>query len=95
MATCCIPGCVNELRPGGKLRTCQNCRHSLHAWEKRRPAEILERTRKLNLYRARMSTFSVIADDDTETVEKINRKDLAEQGIMYFPKRKPAKRSKR
>jgi len=50
-----MDSCGNDLKPGTKLPFCVNCRSSLGRWSKRRPAEVLERRRKLHLYDNRMS----------------------------------------
>lgn len=91
MATCCIPGCDNELSGRGRLRTCAVCRQSLHTWERRRPAEILERAIKLTKYRARMATFAIVKDDD---VALIDHATLERKGIMTFPVRKAKRAAK-
>jgi hypothetical protein len=61
-AICATPGCINELTPRTKLETCSNCRASVGNWKKRRPAERLERRRKLKMYDNRMATL--VEDSD-------------------------------
>jgi len=91
MTTCCIPGCDNELSANTRLRTCAACRQNLHTWEKRRPAEILERSQKLTKYRARMATFAVVKDD---RVAMIDHETLAKRKMMTFPVRKAKRAAK-
>jgi hypothetical protein len=91
MAVCCIPGCDNELSTRTRLRTCATCRQSLHSWERRRPAEILERAQRLKKYTARMATFAVVQDDEVNLVDHAT---LQKKGIMSFPVRKAKKKAK-
>lgn len=53
-----MPICIlcdqNEVSEKARLPTCANCRASVHNWEKRRPAEVLQRRRNLAVYDARM-----------------------------------------
>lgn len=79
MATCIISGCPREAT--GRMRTCAHCRASMHRWEKRRPAEIVERAQNLRLYSNRMDQFAVVKDDD---VILKPRKLLQESGVMMF-----------
>jgi hypothetical protein len=60
---CQIPECDNELKPGSRLDTCSLCRASINRWAKRRPAEVIERRRKLHMYDHRMS--EVVDDEPT------------------------------
>jgi hypothetical protein len=53
--TCAMDLCGNELTAHARLDFCVNCRGSIGRWSKRRPAEVLERRRKLHLYDNRMS----------------------------------------
>lgn len=79
MPICIINGCDNEA--GKRMKTCDLCRASMHRWEKRRPAEILQRSLQLNLYRNRMAQFSVVKDDD---VSMRDRETLQDEGVMMF-----------
>lgn len=54
---CVIAGCDNELSPRSRLDECPACRANLISWLKRRPAEVLERRLKLNLYDSRMQAI--------------------------------------
>jgi hypothetical protein len=54
---CVISACFKELNPGSKLETCETCRSNIHVWLKRRPAEVLERHKKLTKYSARMDSI--------------------------------------
>jgi hypothetical protein len=91
MPTCCIPGCDNELAPKARLRTCATCRQSLHAWERRRPAEILERAHKLKKFSARMNTFSVVVDDELQLVD---HPTLERKRLLSFPFDKTKRKAK-
>ena len=91
MATCCIPGCDNELTGNARLRTCATCRQSLHNWERRRPAEILIRSQTLSKWRARMNTFSSVKDDE---IELVSHEQLEQKKLMSFPVRKAKKQAK-
>ena len=91
MAYCSIPGCDNELSPHARLKVCSVCRQSLHNWERRRPAEILDRATKLTKYRARLSTFAVVKDDD---VQLVPHAELERKRIMSFPVRKALRTAK-
>jgi len=91
MKSCCIPGCDNELSANSRLRTCAACRQNLHTWEKRRPAEILERSQKLTKYRARMSTFAIVKDDN---VAMVGHETLVKRKVMTFPVRKSKRAAK-
>ena len=81
---CCIPGCENEISEHARARTCANCRQNMHNWERRRPAEIVDRARRLRVWRARMETFSVVKDDE---VTKVDHDSLEQRKLMFFPKR--------
>lgn len=59
MAKCIIENCNKELLPHARLPLCSLCRSSIGRWQKRRPAEVLERRRKLHLYDARMEEVVV------------------------------------
>lgn len=89
MAKCIIDECENDAT--GRMRTCALCRASMHRWEKRRPAEILERSQKLNLWRGRMSQFAVVKD---EQVELRTHDQLQRAGIMEFRDAQSSKRKK-
>jgi len=54
MAKCAIPECVNDTPDGSKLPICPLCRRNIGSWLRRRPAEVLERRRKLHMYDHRM-----------------------------------------
>lgn len=51
---CSMEDCENLLAPHAKLAFCYLCRGSIGRWVKRRPADVLERRRKLHLYDHRM-----------------------------------------
>lgn len=85
MKICCIPGCDVELSKNSKMKTCPACRQSLHSWEKRRPAEIVQRAHNLKKYTARMNTFSSVVDDEVQFVDHAT---LEKKGMMRFAKRK-------
>jgi len=82
MARLCIV-CVDE-EATGQMRTCNNCRASMHRWERRPVGEILGRASKLRKYTRRMQQFAVI-DHESEKVQRIDREALVEKGIMRFP----------
>lgn len=74
MAKPCIyasQGCDNEIPPGSKLPACPTCRASIHRWEKRRPAEVLDYRRRLSKYSARMD--EVVHDDKVVAFRKKRR----------------------
>lgn len=79
MPICTINGCENDA--GARSTTCHLCRASMHRWEKRRPAEILDRSHKLDLYRSRMAQFAVVKDDE---VRMRPREELEKAGVMFF-----------
>jgi hypothetical protein len=54
---CSIEGCVNPLMEGATHPECRQCRGSRWYWDQRTPAQILERRRKLTMYRARLLKF--------------------------------------
>ena len=54
---CAIDRCENDISDRSKLDICPTCRSGLYYWRKRRPAEILERRRKLTMYDARLATM--------------------------------------
>lgn len=91
MATCCTPGCDNELSPNARLRTCVNCRAHGHRWDKRRPAERLDYSRRLRLYNSRMRMFYEVTDDDVKTRDHAT---LEEKRLLSFPVRKAKERAK-
>jgi hypothetical protein len=53
-----MPICIiceeQELKPRSQLPTCTLCRASMGVWARRRPAQVLERRRKLHIYDTRM-----------------------------------------
>jgi hypothetical protein len=53
----------------------------MHRWEKRRPAEILERAHNLTLYTSRMSQFAIVKDD---TVTFRDKAQLEKAGVMQY-----------
>jgi hypothetical protein len=59
---CNITGCDNDIKPGSKLKTCENCRSGIGRWNRRRPVEVLEWRRKLTMYNARLTV--VIKEKD-------------------------------
>ena len=50
----CIHGCGNLVKKGSKLNECVQCRHALYYWRKKRPAQIIHRRQKLNVYASRL-----------------------------------------
>ena len=54
---CAIEECGEELSANSRMETCPNCRSTQYRWNSRRPAQIVERRRKLALYSNRMDTF--------------------------------------
>ena len=85
MATCCIPGCDNELAPHGRLRTCKNCRQNLHSWDKRPAAHVLHYSQQLRVRRNRLATFAIVKDDE---VIKVDHETLEEKRLLSFRKTK-------
>lgn len=69
---CATFACTNEISDKSKLETCSNCRNGLRYWDKKRPAQRLERRRKLSMYNARISTMK--GADDTELKAYIKEK---------------------
>ena len=55
--TCAIEGCDNPIVPGSSTVECKLCRGSRYYWDQRTPAQILERRRKLTMYKARLIRF--------------------------------------
>ena len=55
---CIIDSCGNELSPRSTLDICALCRCTVYRWKKRRPAEVLERRRKLTMYQSRMDNVN-------------------------------------
>ena len=55
MKNCTVAGCPNEAGP--RTETCANCRSARYYWGLKRPAQIVERRRKLTLYGERLDTF--------------------------------------
>jgi hypothetical protein len=55
---CIITSCANEISPRSTLDICPLCRQTLYRWRQRRPAEILERRRKLTMYQSRMDNVN-------------------------------------
>lgn len=53
--TCAISGCRNDT--SGEHTLCELCRRGLYYWLHRRPAEVLERRRKLTMYGGRLDTL--------------------------------------
>lgn len=58
--------CQAELSPRSRSTECPTCRGNLLSWLKRRPAEVLNRRRQLNLYENRMQA---ILPGDLESLE--------------------------
>jgi len=54
---CIIDKCLNTLPADSKHEACALCRGSLYYWNKKRPAEIVERRRKLTMYNGRLDHF--------------------------------------
>lgn len=54
---CCITGCDNEMTCPGS-GTCINCYQSILRWSKRSPEDVLNRSKKIGLYTARMQTLT-------------------------------------
>ena len=68
MSTCKTEGCDGDAT--ARHDTCTNCRAGVSRWSKRRPAEVLERRRKLTVYGARVDV--VIERKDLGRVTHIN-----------------------
>jgi hypothetical protein len=54
---CTVDGCDNPLMAGSSSLECKLCRGSRWYWDQRTPAQILERRRKLTMYKARLIRF--------------------------------------
>lgn len=52
--TMCIHDCGRPIKKGSRLNECPVCRHALYYWRGKRPAQIVERRRKLNVYGSRL-----------------------------------------
>lgn len=70
---CETVGCTTELKPNSKMTTCHLCRGSNGRWNKKRPAQRLERRRKLTMYNARMSTLKGAEDSELQAYIKEKR----------------------
>ena len=57
MKLCIIEACGNELAPGSRLNACAACRANFSYWRHKRPAQVLERRRKLLKYSDRMASL--------------------------------------
>ena len=57
MRNCAIEGCGNSVSENSEHDTCLLCRGSRWYWRKKRPAQILERRRKLTMYGSRLENF--------------------------------------
>ena len=80
-----MPGlCIvcTEEESTGRMRTCVNCRASMHRWEKREAGDIVARFANLRKWSKRMTQFSVVRDDDK--VEMVDHKILQQRRIMEF-----------
>ena len=58
MTVCIIENCSNEISERSALLVCPLCRCTLYRWRKRRPAEVLERRRRLTMYASRMDNVN-------------------------------------
>ena len=56
---CIIAGCENDINPRSKLSICELCRSGMGRWRKRRPAEVMERRRKLTVYGNRIEAMLI------------------------------------
>ncbi len=63
----CIHGCGNEIKKGSSLNECTTCRHALYYWRNKRPAQIIERRRKLNVYGSRLDEHFNTRGSELET----------------------------
>jgi hypothetical protein len=54
---CVIEGCTNEVTGKTRSTLCSLCRHGLYYWLKKRPAQVLERRRKLTMWGGRLDTL--------------------------------------
>lgn len=70
---CETEGCINELSERSKLDTCATCRGGLRYWDKKRPAQRLERRRKLTMYNSRISTMKGADDQELKAYIKEKR----------------------
>ena len=52
----CIHNCGNSISPRSKLNECVTCRHALYYWRGKRPAQIVARRAKLDVYASRLDT---------------------------------------
>ena len=52
--SCIIVNCDNAIKERSELSICELCRQTLYRWSYRKPAEVLERRRKLTMYGDRM-----------------------------------------
>ena len=59
MKTCAIDNCDGEIPDHSKHDICATCRSSRYYWDRKTPAEVVERRHKLNKYGARLDTFFV------------------------------------
>jgi hypothetical protein len=50
----CIHNCGNTIKKSSRLNECHNCRSALYYWRKKRPAEIVARRIKLDVYASRL-----------------------------------------
>ena len=57
MKKCIIENCENTISERSVLDVCALCRNGMYRWKKRRPAEVLERRRKLTMYGSRMDNL--------------------------------------
>jgi hypothetical protein len=73
MKLCATPACINEFSDKSKLDTCPTCRGGLGYWKKKRPAQRLERRRKLTMYNARISTMAGAEDAELKAYIKEKR----------------------
>jgi len=67
---CVIDKCENLISERSQMDMCPTCRGGLHYWHKKRPAEILERRRKLTMYHSRLDTM---VDDDEHVIPRRRR----------------------
>lgn len=58
MDVCIIINCNTKLSPRSSLSVCPLCRQTLYRWRARRPAEVLERRRRLTMYSSRMDNLN-------------------------------------
>jgi hypothetical protein len=87
MKRCCTTDCENLLSPNSRLRTCVNCRATIHRWDKRPTGEIVNYFQQLRVRTARMSTFAVIKIDEDKVIKKPHE-ELERKGLVTFAKRK-------